>query len=161
MTDSVQLDWRRMEEADIPAVFVLDHHCQGHPWTPGNFREELARGEDGYARVLEEPGVGIVGYLCAWLAADELHIGTLGVDVELRRKGLGYGMVTQAHRWAGHRGATLAHLEVRASNAAALALYSKLGYRRVGVRTGYYVDNGEDALLLLCDLAVAAPGTSA
>lgn len=161
MTGSVQLDWRRMDEPDIPAVFVLDHHCQGHPWTPGNFRDELARGDEGYTRVLEEPGVGIVGYLCAWLAADELHIGTLGVDSDLRRKGLGFGMVSQAHGWAVHRGARIAHLEVRASNAAALALYAKLGYRRVGVRTSYYVDNGEDAFLLLCDLAVPSSGAPA
>jgi len=50
---------------------------------------------------------------------------------------------------------------VRASNAAALALYAKLGYRRVGIRTGYYVDNGEDAHLLLCDLATSPSGPSA
>jgi ribosomal-protein-alanine N-acetyltransferase len=70
-------------------------------------------------------------------------------------------MVSQAHGWAVHRGAQLAHLEVRASNAAALALYAKLGYRRVGIRTGYYVDNGEDAFLLLCDLAAPGPGAPA
>jgi ribosomal-protein-alanine N-acetyltransferase len=97
-----------------------------------------------------------VGYFCAWLVADELHIGTLGVDPDLRRKGLGIGMVSQAHEWAKNRGATLAHLEVRASNEAAIALYAKLGYRRVGIRTGYYVDNGEDAHLLLCDLVPAS-----
>ena len=158
---SVQLNWRRLEEGDIPAVSMLDHHCQGHPWTPGHFRDEIVRGDFGYARVLEEPGVGVVGYFCAWLVADELHIGTLGVDPQLRRKGLALGMVTQAYDWAVHRGATLAHLEVRASNAAALALYAKLGYRRVGIRTGYYVDNGEDAHLLLCDLVASSSGPSA
>lgn len=160
-TESVEMSWRRLEEEDIPAVSMLDRLCQGHPWLPVHFREELARGEFGFARVLEEPGVGIVGYFCAWLVADELHIGTLGVDPQLRRKGLGFGMVSQAHEWAIHRGATLAHLEVRASNAAALALYSKLGYRRVGIRTGYYVDNGEDAHLLLCDLVPRTAGPAA
>lgn len=160
-TEFLRLDWRRLEEGDIPAVSKLEHLCQGHPWTPCHFRDELARGDFGYSRVLEEPGVGVVGYFCAWLVADEMHIGTLGVDPGRRRDGLGLGMVSQAHDWAVHRGATLAHLEVRASNAAALALYAKLGYRRVGIRTGYYVDNGEDAFLLLCDLVAPSTGPSA
>ena len=153
MNGTVELRWRRLEEGDAAAVAMLDRTCQGHPWTAGHFRDELTRGDTGFARVLEDPEVGVVGYLCAWLVADELHIGTVGVDPEVRRRGLGRGMLSQAHAWAAHRGATAAHLEVRASNAAAIHMYLSLGYRQVGVRRAYYADNGEDALLLFADLA--------
>lgn len=155
MNAGVQLRWRRMEESDLPAVVMLDNACHGHPWTVGNFRDELGRGDEGFARVLEDPEIGIVGYLCAWLTVDELHIGIVGVDPELRRRGLGKGMISQAHKWAEHRGGTAAHLEVRAGNEAAIAMYAALGYRKVGVRRAYYADNGEDAFLFFADLGRA------
>lgn len=141
-----------MEESDLVAVAMLDKACQGHPWLVGHFRDELSRGDEGFARVLEDPEIGIVGYLCAWLTLDELHIGSVGVDPELRRRGLGKGMLSQAHAWARNRGGTAAHLEVRAGNEAAIAMYLSLGYRKVGVRRAYYADNGEDAFLFFADL---------
>jgi ribosomal-protein-alanine N-acetyltransferase len=61
-------------------------------------------------------------------------------------------MLSRAHDWAVARGATAAHLEVRAGNAPAIAMYESMGYRRVGVRRGYYADNGEDAVLYFADL---------
>lgn len=149
---SVQLGWRRMEMKDLAAVSMLDSVCQPHPWGPANFQGELLRGESSFDRVLEDPKVGLVGYVCAWMVADELHIGNIGVDPEIRRKGLARGMMSEAHDWARHRGAKFAHLEVRAGNASAIALYESLGYRRVGVRKAYYADNNEDAHLLVADL---------
>ena len=152
--------WRPMEERDIVDVCRIDALCQGHPWSPVHFRDELSRGESEHARVLAEPTGRIVGYICAWFVCDELHVGTVGVDPDLRRQGMGRELVRRAHRWAIERGGAVAHLEVRAKNVAALALYASLGYRRVGIRRGYYPDNNEDAHLLLCDLAVAAPRAS-
>jgi [ribosomal protein S18]-alanine N-acetyltransferase len=46
----------------------------------------------------------------------------------------------------------LSTLEVRRSNVGALALYRELGYRQVGVRPNYYVDEGEDAIVMVMDL---------
>ncbi|MBK8805040.1 MAG: ribosomal protein S18-alanine N-acetyltransferase [Fibrobacteres bacterium] len=143
---------RAMEVRDLVAVCALDALCQGSPWTKGQFRDELDRGEDGFCCVVDaEPGA-LAAYLCAWIAADELTIGTIGVDPARRRCGLARSLVWCAHDWAISRGGAIAHLEVRAGNAAAIALYEALGYRRVGVRRGYYSDNGEDAYLLLADL---------
>ena len=50
------------------------------------------------------------------------------------------------------RGLALATLEVRKSNAGAIALYEGLGFRPVGLRKGYYVDEGEDAIVMVLDL---------
>jgi ribosomal-protein-alanine N-acetyltransferase len=54
-------------------------------------------------------------------------------------------------RKASRTGAVRALLEVRAGNREALALYESLGFRRVGVRRGYYRDPAEDALLMTRD----------
>lgn len=142
---------RPMEPADLSAVCALDALCQGSPWTKGQFRDELDRGADGFCCVVQADTM-IVAYLCAWIAADELSIGTIGVDPAWRRRGLARKLVLDAHRWATFRGGAIAHLEVRAGNAPALAMYEAMGYRKVGVRRGYYADNGEDAYLLLADL---------
>jgi len=141
-----------MHMRDLAAVSALDALCQPHPWGPANFQGELLRGEPGFARVLAEPDGRLAAYLCAWTVLDELHIGNIGVDPALRRQGLARELMDEAHAWARARGATIAHLEVRAGNEPAIALYERIGYRRVGVRRGYYADNGEDAHLLVCDL---------
>jgi len=143
---------RPMEEGDIAAVHHLDSICQGHPWTPGHFRDELARGESGLALVWQGPDSAIEGYLCVWTVADELHVGTVGVSPVRRRAGIGRSLMEFAHEWAVLRGAVLAHLEVRAGNDAAIALYAGMKYRRVGIRRGYYTDNGEDAHLMMREI---------
>jgi ribosomal-protein-alanine N-acetyltransferase len=89
---------------------------------------------------------------------DELHINTMAVAPERRRGGLGrllLAAVLEAGRAEGARRATL---EVRATNAAARALYAQFGFEQVGVRRGYYTQPPEDALLLSCRLG---PGDGA
>lgn len=148
---------RPMTESDIPGTVAIDALCQGHPWSAGSFREELARGGSGFARIREGEGGEIAGYICAWVSVDELHVGTVGVRPDLRRRGIGKSLVEEALAWGRERGAAAAHLEVRAGNAPAIALYEGLGYHRVGVRRGYYPDNGEDAHLLFLDFLEARP----
>lgn len=143
---------RPMSMKDIAPVSALDEICQPHPWGPANFQGELLRGETGFARVLEGSAGVLSGYLCAWTVVDELHIGNIGILPSLRQRGLGRVLMEAVHAWARERGAHFAHLEVRAGNTAAIALYGGLGYRRVGIRKSYYADNGEDAHLLVADL---------
>ncbi|MCB9495883.1 MAG: ribosomal protein S18-alanine N-acetyltransferase [Fibrobacteria bacterium] len=144
--------WRPMTMADLRTVPDLDALCQPHPWGPANFQGELLRGESGFSWVGELPETGPVAYICAWTVLDELHVGNIGVSPSWRRKGLARTLLARTHQWAKSRGANFAHLEVRAGNSAAIALYESIGYRRVGVRRAYYADNNEDALLLVADL---------
>jgi len=142
---------RTMAMSDLARVSALDEICQPHPWGPANFQGELLRTDDGFNRLVEGPE-GLHAYLCCWMVLDELHIGTVGVHPQQRRSGLGIALMQAAHDWARSRGGTIAHLEVRAGNASAIALYERLGYRRVGIRKEYYADNREDAHLLMADL---------
>jgi ribosomal-protein-alanine N-acetyltransferase len=70
------------------------------------------------------------------------------VAPEARRRGLARRLLRQVLETAVHQGARAAHLEVRAGNEAARALYRSMGFREVGRRGGYYSAPTEDAVLL-------------
>jgi ribosomal-protein-alanine N-acetyltransferase len=90
-------------------------------------------------------GAGIVAFCGCWLFGDELHINTVAVQRDWRRQGIARALLT--HVLADTR-AVRATLEVRRSNAAALALYEKLGFQVTAVRPKYYENPNEDGLIL-------------
>jgi ribosomal-protein-alanine N-acetyltransferase len=101
------------------------------------------------------PGAFVIsskeGFILVRVAAGEAEILTLAVAPDARSHGVGAALVTTAATHAQQCGATELFLEVAVSNAAARALYSRLGFAENGRRKGYYVTQGaelEDALLL-------------
>lgn len=90
----------------------------------------------------------IVGFAGMWMAFDEAHITTIGVDPESRGKGLGELLLVAMVDEALRRGAGWLTLEVRTSNVAAQTLYRKYGFTVHGTRKRYYSDNNEDALIM-------------
>lgn len=140
-------------EADLDALVHLEQACQSHPWSERHFREAL-RGERSRVLVLRgphdgsDPARGIAAYCVIESVADEVHLHDLGVDPGLRRRGLGRRLLELALAAARRAGARVAHLEVRAGNEAAIALYRRAGFEPVGLRRGYYSSPPEDALLL-------------
>ncbi len=96
----------------------------------------------------EPPRDLIVGFIGIWFIADEAHIVSLGVRPNDHRKGLGELLLLAAFREARRYGMREVTLEVRASNSPAQALYRKYGFREVGLRKRYYMDNGEDGIIM-------------
>ena len=92
----------------------------------------------------EPPSPLVVGVCCAWVVAGEVQILEVATHPSARREGVG-GLVVRAACDRCTEGD--AFLEVRATNAAALGLYRKLGFDEEGRRRGYYND-GEDAVLM-------------
>jgi len=90
----------------------------------------------------------LIAYCACWMVFDELHINSLAVDPARRRHGVARRLLRQVFRDAVASGAGSATLEVRHSNAPAIALYEGLGFRGEGVRRDYYQDPREDALIL-------------
>jgi [ribosomal protein S18]-alanine N-acetyltransferase len=91
---------------------------------------------------------GIVGFAGMWLAFDEAHVTTIGVEPTHRGRGLGELLLLCMFDEAAARGANWLTLEVRVTNAAAQALYRKYGFTTHGTRKRYYSDNNEDALIM-------------
>ncbi len=112
------------------------------------WREELSSSFS-LCLVLEEGGT-ISGHIGIKIVADELHVMTLAVHPERRRRGFARVLIRAALNRAVSDGARCAYLEVRPNNLAARALYRSLGFVETGVRPGYYGD--EDALLMTLDL---------
>ena len=90
----------------------------------------------------------VVGYAGLWLMVDEAHITTVAVRRAFRGRGLGKVLMLAMVDLARDLGARMVTLEVRKSNAVAIRMYEELGFRQKGVRSRYYTDNGEDALIM-------------
>ena len=90
----------------------------------------------------------VVGFLGFWLMADEAHITSIAVSAKWQGKGIGELLLLTGVEHAAKLNASIATLEVRASNKVAQNLYRKYGFAEVGLRKGYYTDNREDALIM-------------
>lgn len=135
--------------SDLPAVLSIEQASSPSPWKGEFFLSELHKQ---YARVLIAELQGqVIGYLCCWFVADEVQILNLAVHPGYRRHGVGRVLLQAVLTEARRAGVRCVSLEVRRSNMPARALYEKLHFRQVAVRPRYYED-GEDALLLVCDL---------
>ena len=136
-----------MSERDLDEVLAIESAVYSHPWTRGNFADSLrARYQCRTWRL----GGELVGYFVLMVAVGEAHLLNLSIAAAWQRKGQGSALLSEALGVARERGARHLFLEVRPSNAAALALYERFGFRRIAVRRGYYPahDGREDALVL-------------
>lgn len=109
-----------------------------------SLREELARPWSRLRAARDEGGT-LLGYTLFWHVVDELHLLNVAVAVPCRRRGIGRALMADLLAYARAHEAVRILLEVRASNAAAIALYESLGFERFNVRAAYYAD-GEDAV---------------
>jgi ribosomal-protein-alanine N-acetyltransferase len=125
------------------------------PWHRMSFESELGE-RTSRSLVVKERREGsadvLVGYIFFRVIEDEMHILTLAVDGAHRRRGLGTLLLTQGRALAWKEGARTAFLEVRPSNSAARKLYEKLGFCVVGRRPRYYMETGEDAIVMAKNL---------
>lgn len=142
---------RAMTLADVDAVLGIEQSVQAYPWTRGNFMDAL---NSGYLCCVDEADGEIRGYAVLMPALEEAELLTIGVATAQQRKGLGRAMLREILETARKNKMHRVFLEVRPSNAAAIALYRSTGFAEIGVRRGYYqnVNGREDALLMACDL---------
>jgi [ribosomal protein S18]-alanine N-acetyltransferase len=147
-----------MQEADLDAVVELERRIFRHPWNRRAFERELGGRPLSRSWVVRDPEAGIVAYACAWHVAGELLINNIAVADSHRRRGLGRALLVRLLDDAREAGLEQAVLEVRVTNAPALALYAAHGFRSIGRRRRYYSD-GEDAWVLAVPLSGSSGGS--
>ena len=139
---------RPMCLADLPAVMEIDRQSLPRPWSKAVWHEELRSTFSLYLVLVE--GNTVSGHIGVKRTADEMHVMTLAVRPDRRRRGFARALLEATFINPSSAGARRVYLEVRPSNLGARALYDSLGFIQTSVRPGYYGD--EDALLLSLDL---------
>lgn len=131
--------------SDAEAIAALGANAFARGWSEASIAAELTRPDAEVWAV--RAGGGISGFLLARRALDQLEVLLVAVRAAERRRGVGAALVAGALDAARLSGLRVVHLEVRASNAAAIRLYRRHGFREVGRRTRYY-EGREDAVLM-------------
>jgi ribosomal-protein-alanine N-acetyltransferase len=146
-TSSLQL--RPATAADMAALVELEKQYFTPPWSENALQSTL---DDAKSLLLVADVANVVvGYVAAWVIADEGEITRVVVQQQWRGRGIGETLLQAALRDCAGRGATALFLEVRRGNVTAQRLYTRLGFVEVGQRPRYY-DDGEDGLILRLDL---------
>ena len=140
-----------MTEDDIETVAAMEQASFLNPWSKSAFLKELSHTYS-YNFVLKHKDVienfQVVAYLCLHKIIDEIHILKIAVKKEKRRKGIAFNFLTHCLELVSMHKSIKAILEVRQSNKAGIDLYKKTGFHIIGQRPNYYLDTGENAILM-------------
>lgn len=135
-----------MDRGHIPQIAALEKECFSMPWNETMLENALFDDQASFI-VAEDGEGGILGYAGLHAVLDEGYIDNIAVAPDARRHGVASALLEVFCRFAAVNLAFLT-LEVRKSNAAAIALYEKHGFLLAGLRPGYYQHPREDAVIM-------------
>ena len=141
---------RKMKVEDAPAIAELEKLCFSDPWSENSIASE-AINPLSYWLVAEIDG-NIAGYVGSQTVLDAADMMNIAVSPAHRRQGIAQALVNALTDYLQKKGVIVLLLEVRFSNAQAIALYEKLGFALAGRRPNYYRNPREDALILRKEL---------
>src|SRR5664279_3594386 len=142
---SPPVEIRRLSYPDLPQVTAVERRVFPTPWSLAMFVLELSKPSGiCLAAVIEDR---LVGYLICSRYDTVWHIMNVAVDLDEQQRGLASALLPELYERAADHNARFT-LEVRRSNAVAIHLYEREGFRAAGLRRRYYQDNGEDALVM-------------
>jgi ribosomal-protein-alanine N-acetyltransferase len=139
------LHLRRLAYADLPQVVAIERRAFPTPWSLAMFVLELSKPAGICLAALRD--TNLVGYLICSRYDRVWHLMNVSVDPALHRQGIASQLLTELLESQLTEDSQVT-LEVRTSNAGALQLYERFGFRSAGVRRRYYQDNGEDAVIM-------------
>lgn len=136
----------------LSAVLAAEQSAYAHPWSQANFIDALRSGYQSQLLLADDV---LLGYFVAMKGVDEVHLLNITVAPDYQRQGWARVMLDALALWSRGQGAQWLWLEVRASNRRAMHVYENQGFRRVGLRKGYYPNGGragtaerEDAVVM-------------
>lgn len=133
-----------MQERHLAALAAIEQACFHAPWSEAMLREELGKG----LFLAAEQAGRTVGYVGCQTVLDEGYITNVAVSPDARRQGIARALLRELLARAAERALVFVTLEVRASNAPAIALYAQAGFEPVGTRRNFYTAPTEDAVLM-------------
>lgn len=139
-----------MNLGDVSAIAELEKLCFSDPWSEKSIASEVDN-RLSYWLVAEVDGI-VAGYVGSQTVLDAADMMNLAVSPDHRRKGIGQALVNALVEHLRQNKVIALLLEVRVSNAPAIALYESLGFEQVGRRPKYYHNPREDALIMRKEL---------
>ncbi len=141
------LQFRPMDNRDLPAVMEIEVNAYPFPWSKTIFQDCL---QVGYCCWVLERDFELAAYAIMSIGAGESHILNLCVSPQFQGQALGCAMLDHMLEIAQKHRADTVFLEVRPTNFDAIKLYFNAGFDEVGIRRNYYPAKcgREDALIL-------------
>ncbi len=130
----------------VPQVAQLEKLCFADPWSENSVASELNNPLSFWLVAME--GERLAGYVGSQSVMGESDMMNVAVHPDFRRQGIGRQLIEELIAELKKRDCYSLTLEVRASNAPAIALYETLGFLEAGRRRNYYRNPKEDALIL-------------
>lgn len=146
MMQKEQITVRPMEEGDLERVAQLEKENFSMPWSVLSLRDALGNPAAFYVVAQEEDR--IVGCCGCWQSLDEGEVMNVSVAGDCRGRGIAFALLQELEKIGEARGVLSYTLEVRESNAPAIRLYHKCGYRSEGIRPNFYENPRENALIM-------------
>ena len=146
----MKVEYRKMLPSDAVAVEVVEKSCFSMPWSRQSFWEEAVK-KDAYYLLAVDCSTDIevvICYIGVWLIFGEGHITNVALMPHNQGRGIASAMIKKIIMIIRSMGINSMTLEVRPSNSKALRLYQKFGFKSVGRRPHYYLDNNEDAEIM-------------
>ena len=155
---------RPLGYSDLPQVIGIERRSFPTPWSLAMFVLELSKPSGVCLAAVEEPASSgrrdtVLAYVICSRYDRVWHLMNVAVDPDARRRGLATMLLDEMLERAGRDQAYT--LEVRTSNAGAIALYERFGFRPAGMRRRYYADTGEDALIMWRTVDAEEPAAEA
>ena len=135
-----------MNSDHVAQIAALEKICFSDPWSERSIASELDNKLAFWLVAVE--GETVAGYIGSQTVLDETDMMNVAVHPDFRRKGIAEALILELVDHLRRMGSHCLTLEVRASNAPAIALYEKLDFREIGRRKNYYRNPREDALIL-------------
>jgi len=152
---AVSVEWsiRSMVIADLDEIARLESQIYPYPWTRNHFADSLAAGYEAQVVLCADQ---LLGYWLMMHAPDVSHLLNLSVRHEFQRHGYGTRMLNILMQRARENRFAAILLEVRPTNVAAIRLYERAGFGRIGIRRAYYPGphgQREDAVVMRYELS--------
>lgn len=137
----------------LDAVVALESRVHVSPWSAASFTGALDSGN--LITLARDDSGALLGFVVLLPAVDTMELLDISVDLPYQGKGIGRLLMQEAIRQARSQGMAQILLEVRVSNAPAIALYGTCGFREISRRKGYYrtaEGEREDAIIMQLQL---------
>jgi len=141
-----------MEVQHLDAVVEIEKAAFSPPWTKTLFFQETCQPDSDCYVLLVGQRSRVAAYAAAWTVAGECTLNKIACSSDFRRHGYATKLLAYLARAVSAKGAKVIFIETRVSNDSAIAFYAGQGFKKTGVRKGYYVNPREDAVLMILDL---------